>query len=288
MERLLQFRVVGQFQQNILRDVVPQCFFATKAQRHGEKKETDPLSNSRNLLILKVVYLPSANNFQVLSGRYCLWRHDQMRLKRTHILLLCLFIAGFGLFQQSGDPATTYHDHLGFSLLPGANSHPATYCIVRKFDDPAKQFTAQNISKNEFISIAYGWGNSSANPKNENLFTKFEVAHCGYIPDTVIHHRLYKGGLGCNPLDDLWRLAYSEYPYGSAAPTTPVNPATVNNPGNPGPGWARSPFKPSEGQIQILQSYGAETFIDVIYGDDAFHLLHDMQDLAWVTRYQGS
>ncbi len=209
--------------------------------------------------------------------------------KRFYIIPLTLFFLGFGLFQQSGEAALTCHDYLGFSLMPGANSSTATYYIVRKFDDPAKKITAQNISKNEFIAIGYGWGQSSANPKGEDLFARFEVAHCGYMPDTIIHHVLYKGGLGCSPLDDLWRLAYSEYPYGnSTSSAPPSNPADVTKPAGPGPGWAKSLFKPSEGQIQILQSYGAETFIDVIYGDQAFHLLHDMQDPAWVARYSGS
>lgn len=211
-----------------------------------------------------------------------------MTRKRVHIIPIALILLGLGLFQQAGEAALTYHDHLGFSLMPGANSSPVSYYIVRKFDDPAKQITAQNISKNEFIGIAYGWGQSSANPKGEDLFTKFEVAHCGYVPDTIIHHVIYKGGLGCGPLDDLWRLGYSEYPYGNTTTNIPANPQSVSNPTGRGPGWARSPFKPSDGQIQILQSYGAETFIDIIYGDAAFHLLHDMQDAAWVSKYSGS
>lgn len=213
-----------------------------------------------------------------------------MRLKRFHIIPLCLGILGFGLLQQSGSPALTFHDSLGFALLPGSNSSPVSYYLVRKFDDPAKEITAQNISKNEFIAIAYGWGESSANPKAEDLFTKFEIAHCGYTPDTIIHFILYKGGLGCSPLDDLWRLAYNEYPYGNETTNSkPADPKSVVDPsGGRGPGWARTPFKPSEGQIQILQSYGAATFIDIIYGDKAFHLLHDMQDPTWVANYTSS
>ncbi len=129
-----------------------------------------------------------------------------MRLNRFHIIPLALVLLGLGIFQQSADPSPIFRDSLGFSLLPGANSSPVSYYIVRKFDDPAKQITAQNISKNEFMSIGYGWGESSANPKAEDLFTKFEVAHCGYMPDTIIHYILYKGGFSCSPLDDLWRL----------------------------------------------------------------------------------
>ncbi|MCX6311957.1 MAG: hypothetical protein NT084_10030 [Bacteroidetes bacterium] len=212
-----------------------------------------------------------------------------MRLNRFHIIPLALVLLGLGIFQQSADPSPIFRDSLGFSLLPGANSSPVSYYIVRKFDDPAKQITAQNISKNEFMSIGYGWGESSANPKAEDLFTKFEVAHCGYMPDTIIHYILYKGGFGCSPLDDLWRLGYNEYPYGSQTPSTKLaDGQTVINPAGLGPGWARSPFKPSDGQINILQTYGAATFIDIIYGDNAFHLLHDMQDPTWVARYQSS
>jgi hypothetical protein len=211
-----------------------------------------------------------------------------MRLKKLYIVPFTLCVLGFGLLQQSDNAALTFHDQLGFSLLPGANSSPVSFYIVRKFDDPAKPISAQNITKNEFIGIAYGWGESSANPKAEDLFTKFGIKQCGYIPDTIIHYVLYKGGLGCSPLDDLWRLGYSEYPYGGVTTSDPKDPASVSDPGKTGPGWARTPFKPSDGQIQILQSYGAATFIDIIYGDNAFHLLHDMQDPLWVAKYAGS
>ncbi len=211
-----------------------------------------------------------------------------MRLSRFHMIPISLFLLGFGLFQQSGEPSTYYTDSLGFALMPGANSAPTSFYQVRKFADPAKPITAQNISKNEFIGIAYGWGESSANPKGENLFSKYEIVQCGYKPDTVIHYILYKGGLGCSPVDDLWRLAYSEYPYGNPTTTASPDPQNIINPNGHGPGWAHSLFKPSDGQIMILQSYGAATFIDIIYGDNAFHLLHDMQDPTWVSHYAGS
>lgn len=212
-----------------------------------------------------------------------------MRLNRFHIIPLTLGFLGFGLFQQSADPALTYHDSLGFSLLPGANSSPVSYYVVRKFDDPAKQITAENITKDAFMAIGYGWGESSANPKAEDLFTKFEVAHCGFTPDTIIHFILYKGGFGCSPLDDLWRLGYNEYPYGvETTSDKPADAQSIVTPSGTGPGWAHSPFKPSDGQINILHNYGATDFIDIIYGDNAFHLLHDMQDPTWVARYTSS
>lgn len=213
----------------------------------------------------------------------------RMPIKRLHTVPIVLALLSFGLFQQSGEPAGTYHYYLGFSLMPGANSQPVTYHIVCVSDDPAKEASVQNITQREWMATAYGWGSAPANPDHENLFDKYEVANCGYTPDTIIHHVLYKGGLYCNPLNDLWRLAHSEWPFGSAAPANyPLPQQSVANPDGPGPGWAHDPYRPSDGQINILKGYGASDWIDIIYGDNAFHLLHDMQDPAWVSRYQSS
>lgn len=207
-----------------------------------------------------------------------------MSFKRLHIIPLALAFLGFGLLQQSGEPSTGYSEHLGFCLLPGANSRPVTFLIVQKFDDPAKPLTAINITQQEFISIAYGWGDSKANPGKENLFVKYGIANCGYRPDTIIHHVLVRGGLGCSPLDDLWKLSHNEWPFQVAASRNP----NISQPAGPGPGWARNPNHPSEGQISILQQYGALDYIDAIYGENAFRLLRDMQDPAWVSNYAGS
>lgn len=207
----------------------------------------------------------------------------EMTLKRLHIIPLALAVLSFGLFQQSSDPSPNTHEYLGFSLLAGANSYPVTFHIVTKYDDPARPMTAVNISKNEFIAIAYGWGDDPANPTHENLFDKYEVAHCGYFPDTIIHMILYKGGMACSPLEDLWKLSHNEWPGTALVPGQ-----NVKDPMVPGPGWAREANHPSDGQIQILQQYGVTYFIDIIYGENAFHLLHDMQDPTWVGRYTSS
>jgi hypothetical protein len=114
------------------------------------------------------------------------------------------------------------------------------------------------------------------------------VANCGYHNDTIIHHIYYKGGLGCSPVDDLWRLAYSEYPFQTPQPLKSGNGGSVISADGPGPGWARYPHKPSEGQQEILKSYGPVFWNDLIYGENAFHLLHDMQDPDWASKYRGS
>ncbi len=213
----------------------------------------------------------------------------RMPFNRLHIIPLALAVISFGLFQQSSDPATTSHEYLGFSLLAGANSAPVTYHIVCKYDDPAIPMSNENITKDEFIALAYGWGDSPANPNHENLFDKYQVAHCGYTPDTVIHMILYKGGMGCDPLDNLWKLAHSEWPYGGMTSAPPSQQQqNISDPAGPGNGWARDPNHPSDGQINILHEYGATFYIDIIYGENAFRLLHDMQDPTWVAKYQSS
>lgn len=208
--------------------------------------------------------------------------------KRFHIVPFLLLLLGFGLFQQAGDPSQGYTDSLGFSLMPGANSSPVTFHIVRKYDDPAKEISVSNISQGSFLSIATGWGESTANPNKENLFDKYDVANCGYRGDTIIRHVLYKGGLICNPLNDLWRLSYNEWPFYTAPVKVDPQKPSVNNPIGPGPGWAKEKSNPSPGQQDILKKYGTTFYNDIIYGANAFYLLHDMQDNDWVSRYKSS
>ncbi|MBI3512111.1 MAG: hypothetical protein HY064_15745 [Bacteroidetes bacterium] len=185
-------------------------------------------------------------------------------------------------------PAETFHDLLGFSLMPGANSNPVSFNIVRKFDDPAKEITAYSISKDQFTSIASGWGDNSANPDHTDFFAKYEIQNCGYHPDTIIHRILYKGGIGCSTVDELWRLGYSEYPYYDQPAQTAPKIGNTYDPNGPGPGWAKEKFSPDEGQQEILKHYGVTFWNDIFYGENAFHLLHDMQDDAWVSAYSGA
>ena len=176
-----------------------------------------------------------------------------MKLRSYHIVSIFLVITGLGLGVQSTDPAKTYHDELGFSLMPGQNSTPVSFQIVRVFDDPAKPFTASPISISEFEAIGCGWGDNDVNPDHENMFAKFEIASCGYTPDTIIHHIFYKGGLTCSPLNDLWKVGYSEYPYYDLPAQNAPKIGNTNDPKGYGAGWAKETHLPSEGQQAILQ-----------------------------------
>ncbi len=195
-----------------------------------------------------------------------------------------LILVSMGALQQSkSDYAFT--DHLGFSLMPGANSTPVSFKIVRIYDNKSMAPVVQNISRDEFLRIATGAQSSTANLKGENLFIKNEITDCSFGRDTVINHMLYKASWQCSIVDELWKLRYGEYPFAVEG-----NKVSIVDPTAPkvNAGWARNPNAPSEGQLQMLRPYGAVFIIDLIYGDNAFRLLHDMQDVAWQSRYRGS
>ncbi|HEU4717436.1 MAG TPA: hypothetical protein VFU15_06375 [Bacteroidia bacterium] len=200
---------------------------------------------------------------------------------------MTLTVTALGLLQQSYEPSQVYHDSLGYALIPGPNSSPVSYFTVRTYDDPAQGISSTPITRNEFLAIASGWGTSSVNPKNENLFAKYGVQNCGYFPDTIIRHVLYKGGVACSPVDNLWRLYCGEYPFFIQSPVADtLHKQDIQDPGVSDAGWANDTLRPSDGQIGILQGYGVRFFTDIIYGENAFHLLHDMQDPAWVSNYK--
>ena len=212
-----------------------------------------------------------------------------MKRLRPLFIVSVFAITCFGFLQQSSEVSLYYKEYLGFSLMPGANSTAVTFHIIRKWDDPKKPIEGTNISQAEFMSIAGGFQSSNANPEGKNLFAEHGLINCGFFNDTVINHMLYNGGMRCNPVNDLWRLRYAEWPFYVAAPRK-INQANTLDPQGPGPGWARKPLMPSEGQLEILKGYGPITdpMVDVIWGDDAFRLLKDMQDAGWVATYRGS
>jgi hypothetical protein len=210
-------------------------------------------------------------------------------MKQFRAILTCalLAVAGFGFLQQSTEVELAYKEYLGFSLMPGANSTAVTFHIVKKWDDPKKPIEAVNISQREFMSIASGMMKSNANPRGENLFAVNGMTDCGWFNDTVINMRFYESGMRCNTVGDIWRLRYAEWPY-YVAPPRNANANTLT-PFGPGPGWARKPLQPSEGQLEILKGYGVtDPMVDAIWGANAFRLLKDMQDPDWVTAYRGS
>ncbi|MCU0432851.1 MAG: hypothetical protein MUC87_05305 [Bacteroidia bacterium] len=195
--------------------------------------------------------------------------------KPLYRLFICLTaLAGWALLTQWRGVSEGWRDEIGFSLMPGPNSSPISFRYRRIYDDPARPASGYTITRLEFLSIACGTRPHPANPKQENLFAKYEVQYCGLISDTIIGGIYYRSGYSCPIVDDIWRLGYGTWPYA----TKEKMPA----------GWARFPLHPSEGQQEILRSYGATFWVDPVFGPQAFRLLRDMQNAEWVGKYAGS
>lgn len=186
------------------------------------------------------------------------------------IALIFIWLLGF----QAGHPSDGFRDEIGFALMPGPNNAPITFRYHRVYDDPARKATGTTISRLEFMSIASGTRPHTANPLQENLFVKYEIDQCGFVADTVIGGIYIRAGYPCSVVDEIWKLGYSTYP-------VLIQNATEK-------GWARFPLHPSDGQEQLLKTYGIEHWNDPIWGAQAFKLLHDMQDHTWRAKYQGA
>jgi hypothetical protein len=149
--------------------------------------------------------------------------------------------------------------------MPGANNNLVNFALVVVL--PNGQKSIQAISRNDFIRVACSQHPEDGNPLGENLFAKYEIEECGMYKDSIFK----KISFVCNSVDQLWKLRYKMGPYG----------------GSDSLGWTGATV-PSSGQMDILRQYGAQSLDDFIYGENAFHLLHDIQSYAWQSRYKGS
>lgn len=153
----------------------------------------------------------------------------------------------------------------GFSLTPTAQGELAALFIYTVKDG----MVLGNIPMrpNFFVLQASGLMESKANLESVDLFDQYGIPNCGaWTEDGGV-----RTNLDCMPLQDIWKLRYR------------------NGMGQqPGRGWAAEEFRPSERQQIILQHYrGAqyEHWHGPYFGEDAFRLLRDMQDPAWVQTY---
>jgi hypothetical protein len=119
-----------------------------------------------------------------------------------------------------------------------------------------------------FFLQASGMEESPANLEMIDLFAQYGIAGCG----TLASGAGAITELECLPLKDLWKLRYQD---GMGQ--------------EPGLGWAAEPMRPSDRQQIILQHYRPPHHTHwhgPYFGTDAFRLLRDMQDPAWVETYQ--
>lgn len=159
--------------------------------------------------------------------------------------------------------------HLGFCLQPSGNTTWYSTGIVKVHD--GKIISIRHIDPKDFVLMGTGLVASEANPEQINLFEKYEVEACVARFDSI-------GGdfeVACNPVNNIWKLRYNKHP----APDDAMKDRT---------GWSGMKYKPTDGQLGVLGQYGIKHVIHFTYGEDAFRLLRDMNNPAWVASYRGS
>lgn len=122
------------------------------------------------------------------------------------------------------------------------------------------------LTTDDFVKIASGHWPSIYNPNRENLFEKNNV-FCGMFQDSLMLHAVPY----CFPVDSLWKLRYSEFPFRSMQAK----------------GWAGRESRPSDRQIKYLQeNYNVynldnEYFLDT----NMWKILRDVRDSTWIQNY---
>jgi hypothetical protein len=153
------------------------------------------------------------------------------------------------------------------SLQPSANNARFTCAIVKVYE--GKVIRAQFITTNDFVLQATGLQESVANPEYKNLISTWGVDNCVASVDPVMGDY----AIDCNPVYNVWKLRYK------SDPTTPDAGEE---------GWSNKPLRPSDGQMTILSQYGIHHIAHFTFGDNAFKLLKDLSQPAWVAAYKGS
>lgn len=185
-----------------------------------------------------------------------------MRLLAAGLLMLLPWQSG-----HPGGHAPLAAYSFALSLMTGFNNELFTLFTVKEFE--GKEIGIEPLTRGQFVMQAQGVVPSKANPMGENLFRKHGVARCLPPPALDDGKRPVQD---CDIFDELWKLRFWEYPFKQGE--------------GMGKGWAESPYAPSARQMLLLSSYGITSLHGKACGEEAFRLLHDVGDTAWVDNYR--
>jgi hypothetical protein len=123
------------------------------------------------------------------------------------------------------------------------------------------------LTEQEFIQYSTGNWSSIYNPERINYLRKYNL-NCGFIIDEFSRQQLF----GCMPLDSLWKIRYSSYPYHGVMES----------------GWAGTENGPTEGQLNYLKErYNVSNLnIDAFADSNLYKLLYDVMDSTWIANYK--
>lgn len=199
---------------------------------------------------------------------------------KTNILLLAavFFFTSFLQAQQdfgSEEEANPYE--FAFQINTGSAGQAIRCAVI--YTNPYGKEKVNYMPLDQWVQQFLGYQQSKANPEGENYVEKYNIFK---VPNSVKAKgeeevKIYSKERTEAIMKNMWRLRYSQYPFGKGSKEL-------------GKGWAAHPdsniyFMPSQGQFQILESYGIKTMNDLFRGEDAFRLMRDILDKNWQKKY---
>lgn len=188
------------------------------------------------------------------------------RLSRPFVAA-CLVGTAVRLVSSEGIPSAGLAQRaLGFSLNASPTGDLSTFFIYTVLD--GQVLHGQPLRPETFILQATGLQESAANLESIDLFEEYGIAACSPSGEGAT----LRTGFDCPVLRDIWKLRFRGVAVSGS-----------------GPGWAGEEYVPSARQQVILQAYRAPEhphWQGPYVGKDAFRLLRDMQDPAWVRLYR--
>lgn len=180
-------------------------------------------------------------------------------MKRFAHIVSFLFIAvqmnaqggDLGIVRKTGQERDFYKNewHFCISLMTSYTGF-VRYGVLKIHEDNRREVTW--LSRDSFLEQAAGHNPSKANPNKTNFWELNQ--------------------LDIGTLDLLWKIRYAEYPY--------------DDPKKMETGWAGKMFTPSDAQWAFLkQKYSFAVMSDLIYGENLWNLLRDVQDQQWQAQY---
>ena len=177
-----------------------------------------------------------------------------------HILLIVIWLLSSSIYRPPID-----YPVFGVKVSMGPNSQLMQYVCFMSDGYVLKQ--QRIVDKESFVKIISGYWPSPYNPKRINYFEEHNI-DCSVIVDSITR----KAGIGCVPLDSLWKIRYTTYPFRH----------------NPDMGWSNKYHRPSPGQeVYLYQRYGVRNVDANYFIDSSFWMLmNDVMDPQWIANYK--
>ncbi|MEA2043519.1 MAG: hypothetical protein U9N85_13340 [Bacteroidota bacterium] len=200
-------------------------------------------------------------------------------MKHNFKLIVLLLIIPIFVSAQKGFGTEKNKSNYQFGFKINTNQYGTAIRCVRIHNQSDGKKKLKYIKTKQWAGQIAGYEYSKANPDLNNLVEDYEIFE---IPQEVKAKgdeeiKIYTIERTTAILNNLWRLRYSEYPFGTANSEI-------------GKGWAAHPdsnitFLPNKRQLKMLRAYGIENINDVFVGEEAFRLMRDILDKPWQQTY---